>query len=119
VISGTQITATIPAGATTGKISVVTPTATLYTNLAPFRITPLIAGFTPTIGSAGAGVVITGSGFSGATRVTFYNQQPAAGFTVDSDTQITVSVPAGAQTGPIQVTTPGGTAASGTTFTVE
>jgi len=37
---------------------------------------------------------------------------------VDSDTQISTTVPTGAVTGKIQVTTPGGKATSTTNFTV-
>jgi len=118
VVSGTVIATTVPAGATTGKIEVVTPSATLYTNLAPFRVTPSITSFTPTSGSPGTVLVITGNGFLKASRVTFYKNILASSFTVDSDTQITVTVPAGAMTGPLQVTTPGGTVTSAGTFTV-
>ena len=39
VVSDTEITATVPTGATTGSIKVVTPTATLTSNLA-FRVLP-------------------------------------------------------------------------------
>jgi uncharacterized protein (TIGR03437 family) len=41
-----------------------------------------------------------------------------ATFTVDSDTQITAVVPAGATTGKIKVTTGGGPASSATNFQV-
>jgi len=42
----------------------------------------------------------------------------AASFTVNSSTQITATVPSGAATGPIAVTTPGGTATSAGNFSV-
>jgi hypothetical protein len=42
----------------------------------------------------------------------------AATFTVNSDTQVTATVPTGAVTGKISITTPGGTAMSTTNFTV-
>lgn len=119
VDSNIQITATVPAGATTGPIAVTDSegTATSTTN---FTVTPspvpAITSFDPTSGPVGTSVEITGTGFTGATAVTF--DGTSATFTVDSDTQITATVPAGATTGRIAVTTPGGTATSATDFTV-
>ena len=83
-----------------------------------YRETPLtITGFTPASGSEGTSVTVTGTGFTGATAVRF-NGSAAATFTVDSATQITATVPAGATSGPISVTAPAGAAASPTSFTV-
>lgn len=80
---------------------------------------PSIAGFSPTSGPIGTQVTITGSGFTGATDVTFNGLSVGPGnFALDSDAQITTTVPAGATTGPISVTTPGGTATSSSYFTV-
>ena len=79
---------------------------------------PALNSFTPDNGATGTSVAITGTGFNGATGVTF-NGTAVPGFVVNADgTSIKVSVPAGATTGPIRVTTPGGTATSGTPFTV-
>jgi hypothetical protein len=64
----------------------------------------------------GSSVTISGADFTGATGVSFNGV--AAAFTVDSDSQITATVPAGATTGPIAVTTPGGTAVGTGDFTV-
>jgi hypothetical protein len=69
---------------------------------------PSITGVTPDSGAVGTPVTIVGSGFTGATAVTFNGV--AAAFAVDSDMQITTTVPDGATSGPIAVTTPGGTA---------
>ena len=119
VDSNTHITATVPAGATTGPIKVTTPggTATSATN---FTVTAggfAITSFNPTSGVIGTSVVITGVGFTGANAVRFNGTM--ATFTVNSDTQITAIVPAGATTGPISVTKPGNnTATSSTNFTV-
>jgi hypothetical protein len=115
VDSDTQITATSPAG--TGiavDITVTTPAGTsppsragVFTYITPG---PLVTGISPTMGSSAGGdtVTITGSGFTGATDVGF-GVTSAAGMTVDSDTQITATSPAGTGTVDITVTTPDGT----------
>jgi IPT/TIG domain len=77
---------------------------------------PTITSFSPASGAAGASVTITGTAFTGATAVSFNGA--SATFTVTSATQISATVPPAATTGPISVTTPGGTAASAGTFTV-
>jgi hypothetical protein len=77
---------------------------------------PSIGGFTPTSGPVGSTVTLTGSFLADSTAVTFNGA--AATFTVDSDTQITATVPTGASSGTIAVTTAAGTATSATSFTV-
>ena len=62
-------------------------------------------------------MVITGTSFTGAASVAFGGVK-ATMFSVDSDTQITATVPTGAKTGKIQLKTAGGTATSATDFTV-
>src|SRR5205823_6564360 len=78
---------------------------------------PAISSFSPTSGPVGTGVTINGSNFTGATRVTFFNGV-AATITFNSDTQIQTTVPTGATTGPISVSTTAGTATSASNFTV-
>jgi uncharacterized protein (TIGR03437 family) len=73
--------------------------------------------FDPGSGADGTVVTISGESFKGATGVSFGGVN-ATGFKVDSDTQITATVPSGAKTGKITVTTPRGTATSAGTFTV-
>ena len=116
VSSPTQITATVPTGNATGFIRVTTPSATAASATAFTVPAPTITSFTPTSGPAGTVVVITGANFAGITAVSF-NGVNAPGFVVNSSTQITVSVPANATTGPIRVTG-NVVATSGTAFTV-
>jgi hypothetical protein len=65
---------------------------------------------------AGAAVRILGTGLTGATGVSFNGT--AADFTIASGSLATTTVPAGATTGQIQVTTPGGTLNSNVPFQV-
>jgi hypothetical protein len=77
---------------------------------------PTVDSFSPTSGPAGTSVTVTGTSFTGASSVTFNGT--AAAYTVNSDTQITTTVPSGATTGPIAVTNAGGTGTSSSSFTV-
>ena len=115
VDSGTHITATVPDGASSGRITATTPagTATSATN---FTVTLSVTSFTPTSGLMGSNVYISGTGFSGVTGVTF-NGTPAQ-FTPFGNTIVSAHVPPGATSGPIAVTTPAGTARSAASFTV-
>jgi glucose/arabinose dehydrogenase len=115
VDSGTHVTATVPNGATSGRITVTTPAGTA-TSAASFIVTLSVTGFSPTSGSVGATVYVTGTGFTGASRVTF-NGTPAS-FTPLGSSFISARVPAGATSGPIAVTTPAGTARSAASFLV-
>lgn len=78
---------------------------------------PSITSFTPTSGPVGTSVVILGSDFLGSVQVKF-NGVTATNVVVNSATQITAMVPLGATSGPITITTPGGTVASTTDFLV-
>jgi hypothetical protein len=113
-----QLYAKVPAGATTGTISVTTANGTAA-SAATFTVTPPkpeISGTSPGGGAVGSSVSIGGHGFTGATSVKFNGV--AASFTVGSDGLITAVVPAGATSGPVSVTTPNGTATSSSSFTV-
>ncbi|MEN9637793.1 MAG: hypothetical protein RL077_6197, partial [Verrucomicrobiota bacterium] len=70
----------------------------------------------PATASAGSVITLSGSGFTGATGVSFNGS--AATFNVVSDTQITATVPALATSGAISVLTPAGTQSSFASFTV-
>jgi trimeric autotransporter adhesin len=78
-----------------------------------------ITAFTPSSGPIGTAVTISGSGFSAtASQNTVQFNGTTAVVTVASANQLTVNVPAGASTGTIAVTTPGGSAVSADPFTV-
>lgn len=117
VVSASEITTTVPADATTGKIDVTTPSGTLTSNT-PFYVTPQVLSFTPPSGAVGTQVQITGVSLTQTAGVTFGGVK-ATSFTVDSDTQITATVPTSAVTGVVGISTPGGTAWSATNFTVQ
>ena len=112
-ISANRIQAIVPAGTTTGPLSVTTPAGS-GTNTASFITSagPLVTDFSPVIGSGGQIVVINGLNFSAVTTVKFNTTTVAV--TPTATTQISVPVPAGATTGPITV----GTNVTTTNFTV-
>ncbi len=116
VVSDTFIKARVPNGATSGFLTVKTPSGTLTSNRT-FLVKPQITGFSPGVGAVGTTVVITGLSLKQTSRVTF-DSVVATNFTVDSDSQITVPVPAGAETGRIGITTTGAPVYSNGAFTV-
>ena len=71
----------------------------------------------PASGKVGAAVIILGSGLRGSTSVTFNGT--AATFTVISPTEIKTTVPTGATTGKVKVTTPSGVLTSNLNFRVQ
>jgi Ca2+-binding RTX toxin-like protein len=77
---------------------------------------PQIGSIAPTSGAVQSRVTITGTNLGAATAVAFGGV--AAGFTLASTTELSATVPAGAVSGPVSVTTPGGTATSTASFTV-
>jgi hypothetical protein len=118
VNSPTQITATIPNNATTGKITVTTTTAAI-TSASDFTVVgvPTISSLAPAAAPIGDIIVINGDNFTGSTSVKF-NGVSATTFTVDNDGKISVTVPVGASTGKVAVTNRAGPATSAGDFTV-
>lgn len=119
VMSDDSIVAVVPVGATSGHITVMTQSgsstsATVFTVLPMVAPSPTITSFTPTSGVRGVRVLIRGTGFTGATLVTFSGVRST--YKVVNQSTIYAIVPVGATTGPIVVTTPGGTAGSATSF---
>jgi hypothetical protein len=118
VSSANQVNATVAAGTSSGPIKITTPGGTA-TSAETFTVVqaPTITGFSPASGAVGTSVIITGTNLTGATSVAF-NGKAASSFTVNSSTQVTAVVAGGTSTGPIQVTTAGGSASSAAPFTV-
>ena len=111
VNSDTQITATSPAHAA-GAI-IVTVTGPAGSDIFSFTYDPVptVTSIAPASGPVAGGttVIITGSGYTDATAVSFAGTS-ATSFTINSDTQITATSPAhAAGTGDVTVTSPGGT----------
>ena len=80
---------------------------------------PTISGFTPSGGTVGTSVTVTGTNYNVAGAVTVrFAGTVATAVTVNSNTQLTALVPAGAGTGTISVQNADGTATSSGTFTV-
>jgi len=115
--SDTQVTATVPAAATTGTISVTTADGT-GTSSSSFTVTldPAISSFSPGLGGVGATVTISGANFTGTSAVKFNGV--SASFSGVTGSSITATVPAGATTGTIMVTTSIGSGTSASSFTV-
>ena len=77
VNSDTQLTLQVPTNAVTGTF-IVTTTAGTVASGSSFTVIPQISGFTPTSGPVGTQVTISGSGFVGATSVTFGTETVSA-----------------------------------------
>jgi hypothetical protein len=116
-----QLTAVAPSQAAGAvDVTVVTPTGTSAVSSSDrFTYTaqaaPTVAAVSPSTGTTagGAVVTVTGTGFTGATGVSF-GSVAAASFTVLSDTTLTATAPAqAAATVDVTVTTYGGTSATG------
>jgi len=125
VVSATpsQLVVTVPAGATTGPISVIvgsssatTPYSfTITSSLAP----PTITSFSPTIAAVAAPVTISGTNFDTVTtNDSVYFDGIGAPVTAATPTSLTALVPAYAASGPISISTWNGSATSTTDFYV-
>ncbi|MXV16037.1 IPT/TIG domain-containing protein [Hufsiella ginkgonis] len=114
-LSDSSIAVIVPSSSTSGEVSLTALGGRAALAGFTFIPAPTIASFSPTSGTTGTAVTITGTNFTGTTSVTF-GGVPVSSFTVDSPTKINVVIGAGAA-GPSVVNTPGGTATqSGFTF---
>ena len=105
-----------PTAGNTGSRPKISIDDLLVTSTALSGTPPVITTFDPTSGAAGTAVTIGGSNFTGATNVAFNGV--VATFSNVTDTSISATVPAGALSGPISVSTPAGLATSTNSFLV-
>jgi hypothetical protein len=124
VVSDGQVRVTIPAGATSGAIGIFNPSGVAFTATAftvagatAGYVQPGIMNFSPSSGPAGTVVTINGSGFTGA-NVAWVGNAHNAPVRVVSDSQVRVTIPAGATTGAIGIFNPAHVAFTATSFTV-
>jgi len=107
IVSATSINAVVGSGQS-GNVAVSAPGGIAHLAGFTFNSVPVLTSFSPTKAAIGTTVVITGTGLSGVTAVTF-GAVPAASFTVVSATTINAVVGA-AKDGNVAVTAPGGIA---------
>jgi len=113
--NNTNLQVAVPAGVTTGPITIVAP-AGVFTTASSFVAQPLITSFYPGSGGPNTLVTITGANLTDGTPTVAFNGVVAvveAGYTAN---QLSALVPAGATTGPITVTTASGAATSSSLF---
>ena len=115
--SNTFLTATVPMNAVDGFVTATFPTGLQIQTQSAVHILPKITNLDPSSGPVGAQVGIVGGGFATAVAVTFGGVK-ATTFRVASPSLIQATVPVGAKTGKVGVTTHNGTAISTETFTV-
>jgi hypothetical protein len=112
VVSDTQLQVTIPADATTGAIGVFNPTYAAFTATsftvtaaAPAHPQQGIRSFSPRQGPVGTVVTLYGNGFLGSNGA-WVGAAHNAAVRVVSETQVQVTIPAGATTGAIGIFNP-------------
>jgi uncharacterized repeat protein (TIGR01451 family) len=114
VVSTTEISATVPAGAVTGPITVTTSHGSATTTSNFFTGNgPIITDFSPTVGAVGTYVTIDGANLSSATSVTVNGVSE----TITGQTPLQIYLANNPGTGPIKVVTPAGSAVTSTNFT--
>lgn len=107
-ISNDQLSITVPAGAQTGTISVVTALGTT-TSIQNYHVIPSITNVVAGSNAIGGSVTISGHTFIPVTTIDF-NGTNQGTFTIVNDTSITTTIPGGATTGPLHVSSPDGIA---------
>ena len=124
-VSSTSVTISVPSDApvASDQLSIIAPGGQVWSGQ-NFTVTaaaaPTITSFTPASGPVGTVITVTGTNLSGATTTAWVGAAHDAALTNVSSTSVNVTVPADAPVSADQLTvfTAGGTAFSGSNFTV-
>ena len=113
-VTNTSIQVTVPTATLTGAVIVTRTGAAAGTSTAgSFSVTPVLSSISPTSGAEGSSVTLSGTGLGNALRVSFNGvlvqrlNFVSTNYTTQPNT-ITLNVPYGAASGPVVVTTVGG-----------
>jgi aryl-phospho-beta-D-glucosidase BglC (GH1 family) len=125
VISDTQVQVTVPAGATSGAIGLLNPSHAAFTassftvaSNAVVLVQQNIQNFSPASGPVGTVVTMNGSGFTGS-NLAWIGAAKNGAVKVLSDTQLQLTIPAGATTGSIGIFNANFVSFSATSFVVQ
>lgn len=116
-VTGNSLVATVPAGFTTGPLTIITPGGS-NTSSGRFYAVPVLGSFSPTHGLPGTNVLLTGNNFIGATAISF-NGLAGTAPVILNNSNATITVPVGASTGPVSISAPAGIATSITDFVLD
>ncbi|HYG21539.1 MAG TPA: IPT/TIG domain-containing protein [Verrucomicrobiae bacterium] len=116
VTNNNVIGAIIPQGAVTGTIRIDTPAANPAITATNFVVQPTVHGFTPNFGFVGTSVTVTGANFNVAGLQVRFGSVPSPNVTAVTFGSLTATVPNGAVTAPITVTTSQGSNTSAQLF---
>ena len=114
-VGPTQISALVPQAATSGPISVTTPTGTVVSSLR-FIVAPGISSFTPTSGIVGSVVTIRGTNFADLLAVRF--REVLAPFEIVATNEVRTTVPLEAVSSTINLISPAGIVGATNAFLV-
>lgn len=112
-ISDTQLSFVVPATAQTSAVGLTTPRGTTFSPMW-FYLPPRIDAIVPTTGRPGTPVTLYGAHFDDLSAIVFGGGAKASRYSYPNggDTQVRVTIPALAQTGPVTVSNPGGSGQS-------
>jgi len=115
VTASSQIQAVVPPAATSGFVTVVSPSGT-STNAIPFFVPPRLTSFTPTSGVVGTPVTLSGTNFVGSVEA-FIGGYPVP-VVVNSSNTLTATIVEDTRSGWVAVRTLGGVIISTNEFRV-